>query len=181
MKRILAILCVFTLLTTGCASASASTQGSGTGTELYGKVTSISGNQVTLALGTLNEAHGDRSASRPEGKARNGSAPAKHDGSTSSGSVSPDKPSGKTSNGTTPRGNGAFQMLTLTGEQKVITVSNEKIISARSTESTSSAALSDIKVNSILKLTMNGDTVTAIEIVQSGRNGKKAPPSSSSK
>ena len=179
MKRVLAILCVFTLLASGCASVSATTQSSGTGTELYGKVTSISGNQVTLALGTLNEAHGEKSVSGPEGKAQNGSAPAKRDRSTSR-TASADKPDGKTASGT-PRGSGAFEMLKLTGEQKVITVSNEKIISMKSKESTSSVALSDIKVNSILKLTMNGDTVSAIEIIQSGRNGKKAPSSSSSK
>jgi len=192
MKRALAIFCTIALLTTGCATQNASSksaspmipasQSGSTGTELYGKVTQINGNEITVALGTLNAGAGGRpgsansnggtgkSSSKPNGKDPSGSTPAKSDE--------------KAASGTPPQGGGMREALTLTGEKKVITISDKSVISAQNMSGTSSSTVSAIKVDSELKITMDGGIVSAIEIMQfwgGKRNTTNRPASSSSK
>jgi len=175
MKRFLVIICVIALLATGCAAKSASSptdlsQSNGTSDGQYGKVTSINGKELTLAIGTLNMGaprDGTQSgknagggASRPSGKAPSGSAPQKQPGSSLAG--------------------GTHDIITLAGETKVITISDDSKIVKANKGSTSSATLSDIKVGSILKFTMDGNTLKTVEIMQFGGRDNSAQSSSAS-
>lgn len=175
----------------GCSSKTASTAE----TTVYGKVTAISGNKVTVALGTMKQPGGDqKGGSAPQGTPPSGSpdnsqssskgttsdnsnaAQGAASGSSQSGTSNTDSASGNSSaqKGAPPDGGtgGMPDMLTLTGESKTITISDTSIItrldmkgpgssneqnssssSSNSSTNKTSAALSDITVGSILKIT----------------------------
>ncbi|HEX3037639.1 MAG TPA: hypothetical protein VHO94_01425 [Oscillospiraceae bacterium] len=175
MKKILAIVCVIVCaiasLTTGCSSQNTSSQSSNINAGHYGKVTSINGKELTLELGTLNMgAYGNRTKNGNSSGSSNyggGQFNKSHSGAPS-GSA-PARPKGNTVSGAPQQGSGTHELLKLTGEKKVITVTDQSTISMQARGDTSPAAFSDIKVGSILKITMNGSTLSTIEIMQFGR------------
>jgi len=180
MKKMLAIICVVALLATGCSAQSGSaqnlsSQSSSANAEQYGKVTAINGKELTLELGTMNAGASGNRSQNGAGSANSKNGTVKSNGKKPSGSA----PSGSYPTSGAPRqGGGMREVLTPTGEKKVITISDENIISMQSKGSTSAAKLTDIKVGSILKITMNGTTPTAIEIMQFGRGGRNGSGSS---
>lgn len=178
MKKILAIsviACVIASLITGCSSQNTATQSTAsqsgnTSAGQYGKVTAINGKEITLELGTLNMGtYGN------QGKNRNSSGSSNYGGGqfnrSRSGAPSgsaPARPKGNVS-GAPQQGGGTHELLKLTGEKKVITVTDQSTISMQDRGNSSPAAFSDIKVGSYLKITMNGSTLSAIDIMQFGR------------
>lgn len=167
MKRFFAIFLVLAALLTGCSSQSTPSLGSSesisTSDALYGKVTAIDGNKITLALGT-------QSAGTPPSKPdESGSGDTLQQDNAPAGDTSgnaPGKPDGSAPSGEAPGGTPPTE-LTLTGEEKIITISDESIITAQNGESSTSAKLSAIVVGSLLKFTMDGDKLTSVEIMQS--------------
>lgn len=151
------------------------------GNSLYGKVTAIDGNKITLALGEMPEmpqgapggqktddnAATDGQKTPPVNREQNSNTT---DGSDNS---NPDTqpPSGISDTDA----KGQRKMLTLSGETKEITISDESIIF--------NGTLADISVDSVLKLTYEGDTLTAVQLVtpMGGPNGNGAPPEGSNK
>lgn len=141
-------------------------------TVIYGQVTAIDGQNITIEVGTLNENGGGPKGSTPNGEAPSGEVPSGEAPSgekstddskdESSGEV-PEKPEGEDNNSTSEdvdkkeKPSGDFSMLTLTGEEKTITITDESIISSRTTEGTESG-LASIEVGSTLMLTYVEDT-----------------------
>lgn len=131
---LLAAACVFSLA--ACSSQqAASTAGSTANaqsvsqqstagqTSVYGKVTAVDGSKVTLSLGTLNQGAGggpgNVSGQKNNPPAKNGSASE----SANSGTAPSRQREGRQGN---------FEMLTLTGETKTITISDESILTRQS-------------------------------------------------
>lgn len=159
-------------------SANPSGSGAADQNAVYGNVTAISGDTITIAVGTLNQ------QARPSG-----SAPAQQgtDGQNN-GTPPSGNPSGMPSGGERP------SMLTLTGETKNITVSDPSVISKQSFGSgpnsqqsgssaqpsiaTQQASLTDIQVGSTLKITYASDntTIQSIEIMGGFNRGNQGGP-----
>lgn len=182
----LATLLIFAL---SCLSLSACTSKT-SGSVIYGKVTSINGNEVTIDVGTLKENNSETTSSTTTSSAD--SATQSADSSTTSPPAPPtDSSSGTpaappTDNGTgtpsaPPSGGtpaGMPEMLTLTGESKTITLSDAIPITKQSgsptgsdsTSSSTDATATDIAVGTILKITYksNSKEIASIEIVTGG-------------
>ncbi|WP_444641224.1 hypothetical protein ACRQU7_12625 [Caproiciproducens sp. R1] len=115
------------------AAQSASQQGADDQTTVYGKVTAVDGSKITLALGTLNrgEGGGRQESGKDQGGAsgneQKGDPPSKDN--TASGG---DNSEGKNQRQQGSGGEGGFEMLTLTGETKTITISDESILTRQS-------------------------------------------------
>ncbi len=115
------------------ASQSASQQSADNQTTVYGKVTAVDGSKITLALGTLNrgEGGGRQESGKGQGDAsgseQKGNPPSKDD-TASGGNNSEGKNQKQPGSG----GEGGFEMLTLTGETKSITISDESILTRQS-------------------------------------------------
>ncbi|MBE6830620.1 MAG: hypothetical protein E7519_10455 [Ruminococcaceae bacterium] len=115
------------------ASQSASQQSVDNQTTMYGKVTAVDGSKITLALGTLNrgEGGGRQESGKGQGGAsgseQKGNPPSKDD--TASGGNNSE---GKNQKQPDSGGEGGFEMLTLTGETKTITISDESILTRQS-------------------------------------------------
>ena len=148
---------------------------------VYGKITAIDGNAVTVALGTV-----DESAQQPQGTppAENqqpqGAPPADGQAPETSPPVQPDGTDPATSSppadGQPPQqGGGQPVHLELSGEEATYMISDESILKVGSEQQ--SAALSDLQVGMILKITLSGATPSSIEII-GGMGG--APDSSAS-
>lgn len=146
-------------------------------TSLVGKVSKIEGYKITIKVGTLNMGQGSQNGERPE--IPNGERPEMPEGVEMSENMK--KPSGERPEGS---GNGkGGEMITLTGEEEVITISSDiKIvrISGGRGESNSEEVLSisDIKVDDIIKINYNENktSIESIEIMSFGEmktpNGK---------
>ena len=174
-------------------------------TTVYGKVTAVSDTKVTLALGTM-KGNGGVAPDATSGATPSGTAPQKPSDTTSgSGSTSSSSGSTTTAPTGTPGGqqsgsapSGAPDMLTLTGETMTITISDADILSKETmpgpgnsssgstssskTATSSSAALTDITVGSILKVTYTSSTknLTSVVIMGGGQGSSTAagnPPS----
>lgn len=207
-KRWLVALCaVMTLvLVAGCQSTASSTASASASdaTTIYGQVTAIDGNSITLALGTVSQqGHSDNAPEMPsDGTQPSGEIPAMPSGgqgtddisgttqntdgsaSQSDGQGGPDAISSATQNTddstskpseqTRPEqsdGNGGQRQpggIELTGEETTITVTDSTVITLQSFNESSEGSLDDIKVRGILSVTMSGDTVTAITVMQTG-------------
>lgn len=124
----------------GFAGCSNKTSSSSKQTTVYGKVTAISGTKITIALGTMNQRGGnqqdvpfDNNSMPPQWNESQGTSmetpPQRNtsQGNTSRGNTS----QGTGSQGASPKGNSAnrtFDMLTLTGKSKTITITDTGII-----------------------------------------------------
>lgn len=120
---------------------------------ITGQVTAIDGNTITLALGER--------AARPDGDftpPENGEKPTDDNGGT--------PPSG---NGGGPGG------LTLTGEEKTITIDDSTGITKDSMGQSSEASMDDITEGSVLTLVMDGETVVSIMISDFGGGNGGGP------
>lgn len=150
---------------------------------ITGQVTAIDGNTITLALGER--------AARPDGDfmpPENGEKPSGNGGgdtlqtgdndetaasgdnssATTSGADGGTPPSGE-SGGTPPSGNGGSPGgLTLTGEEKTITIDDSTTITKDSMGQSSEATIDDITDGSILTVVMDGETVVSITISDFG-------------
>ena len=205
---IAANLFAFTACSQQAVSASPTSSSANGQTTIYGKVTAVDGEKVTLALGTFNQRGGGRSGSNSgDGSAvRQGTPPNKRKNSTQQGAGSEIKNS--TGQGNTPNGGWGANMLTLTGESKTITISDSSILtkgnmrgfgtmgggrgngqnrptsstsdsSAQNTPSvTKTASLSDITIDTILKVTyeISSGKLVSVQIINA--NGGARPSSS---
>jgi hypothetical protein len=227
IKRLLAILTCALLIVSvfaGCQGTSSSVTSKTTtasantnGTTLFGKVTAIDGNSITIALaenslggmngqqpqgspgampsGNQSQPQGSPGAipsgnqSQPQGSP--GAMPSGDQGQQGGGGQKPQgspgaMPSGQ--QGQQPEASGGLQGgITLTGESKTITVTDSTVITTGTmgqNASSTKASLSDIKADSILTVTMSGDTVVSIAIMDTssvaGAPGDSAPAASAS-
>lgn len=157
---------------------------------ITGQVTAIDGNTITLALGER--------AARPDGDftpPENGEKPSDANGSDTlqtgdsqetgvtgddagtppSGDSGGTPPSGD-NGGTPPSGNGGGPRgLTLTGEEKTITIDDSTAITKDSMGQSSEASIDDITEGSVLTLVMDGDTVVSITISDFGGGNGGGP------
>ena len=198
------LMAAFLMSLAACSQQSTNTQGMQQGaaqtnsneTTIYGKVTAVDGEKITLALGTM-----------ANGGNKNGEGPGGN-GEPSGNMPSGNMPSGNgTPSGNMPSGGGqgGFGELTLTGESKTIEITDTGILkkfdmgSGRPSESagtnsgtsgqqrsqrsmgTSSAALSDITVGSTLKVTYktSDQKLLSVTIMGSGTAGAQSSPSAS--
>lgn len=145
----------------------------------YGKVTAIDGNKITLAMGEMpempeaapnNQKPDDNTATAEQKTPPANQEPNNNQAPSSDNSNSEAQPPDGT---TDANARGQREMLTLSGETKEITISDESIIS--------NGTLADISVDSVLKLTYEGDTLTAVELVtpMGGPNANQTPPEGS--
>jgi len=168
------------LVFAGCSTPSSTAANTDSnGTRIIGQVTAIDGNNITLALfsmpsGGNGQQSGGNGSARPSGQRQytQGSYPP-----SASGSQQP-YPQGSGNTG------GFRGGMTLSGESKTITITDSTAITTGGTGQNSSAAkasLTDITVGSYLSVTLSGDTVTAVTIMNFGnRNGNaQASPSPS--
>lgn len=166
---------------------------------ITGQVTAIDGNTITLALGER-AARPDGDFTPPE----NGKKPTDDNGSDTlqtgdsqetgvtgddagtpptgdSGGTPPSGDSGGTppsgdNGGTPPSGNGGGPRgLTLTGEEKTITIDDSTTITKDSMGQSSEASIDDITEGSVLTLVMDGDTVVSITISDFGGGNGGGP------
>lgn len=154
----------------GGASAGAS---SGDKNTIYGKVTAVDGDQITIAVGTLNLP--DRQ--RPEsgsGSARQGQGPGLRAAEGASGS-------GSGAAQGLQSGSGGFDLLTPTGESRTITIADPGVLSfqrmgrgarggessgaGESASSSPAASLSDIRVGTVLQVDYRDDGKTISSVV----------------
>lgn len=187
-KRIQLIVVVMITLSifafSGCSSASTTSEtadgaaaSTTSGTIVYGKVTEISGSEITIALGTMNEGGGDQ----PTGEKPTGDQ-------TSETQSTAEIPPAQPTDGTTPPAGtiaGAPEMLTLTGESQTITLADTITItrqtmpepgtqsSSTTANSDESASSADITVGSMLMIIYAGSSeeIASIQIMGGGQQG----------
>ncbi len=154
-------VCIYAANTTSSVSSSESVSR----TVKYGKVTSISGTKIKLALGEYTQKtapDGMQDGQTPPEKPENdGNAPAQN-GEQSPEKTDGDKPSGEAPNGEAPKGFGEF---TGSGKTLTVNVKNEKVLKKNG----KSASLSDISEGDILRLTYSSENkISSIEILSGG-------------
>lgn len=131
---------------------------------IYGEITGINESDIMLALGTSNMPNGG-----PGGRG-NASGGAIDEKKRPEGNTPPDNQKGED-----------FSMITLTGEEKTITVNNESLLKRMNMgdKEGESVSLSDLKVGDILKITYDSEsqeTIQSIELISGsmrGGNGQK--------
>lgn len=152
---------------------------------VYGEVTAVDGENVTIAVGTLNE-----SPKRPDGGATMDSqSQERPDGEIPAEGQSQERPDGEvptdgkgpgTTDGEAPQmQNGGFSMLTLTGEEQTISITDESIIKSEKAEDTETG-LAAITVGATIILTYEEDadgnqTLSAVEIMGNMPGGGGQP------
>lgn len=207
------ILCLMLALTAtaGCQSSASGTEpgvSASNESTIYGQVTAIDTNSITLALGTMSAEFpgmdGENPGTPPDGQQENQGAPpiaqpssnepdanssATLDNATA-GAGQPDavssatenngempsdgrpdnsgQPGGAPPSGGQPGGGALPGFIELSGEEMTITVSDITAITVQGMGESTEGALSDIEVGDILSVTMSGDTVTAITVMQGG-------------
>lgn len=177
-KKILTVLCSVVLgvsmIFGGCGSSKSSettskqsSDSTSEETTIYGQISSIDGNTITIALA--------EEPQMPEGgtEMQEGStemqpqdAPQKPDGSTEMPAGSTEMPEGSTESGKT--GDGGKQMggmgISLTGEEQKITIDDSTKITIQSGSDSKDGTVDDLAENDIVTVTMNGDTVVSISV-----------------
>lgn len=172
---LLAAACAATLAACG-TSAAVTEEDANT---VYGTVTAVDGQTVTLALGTPDQDFAQDGRPVGTGKSPRGTLPA--GGQGPEGTFSPDgqfpngtPPSnaspgtGQRPEGTPPAGgqNGGFggMSLTPTGKERTITVADESVITTRGGDA---SGLDAIQVGSILMIVYDADgkTITSIQVM----------------
>lgn len=189
---------------TPAGSASAGSQGSQAAANeqnaVYGEVTAINGNVITLTVGTLNQ------QTRPSGERQQGQGSKGQDQQNANPSGQPDANASARPSGSRP------SMLTMTGETKTITVTDESVITKPSFNrpsgqngngqqasqqnsqqasqqpqfSNEKGSLSDIQVGATLRIVYASDNTTIQSIMVmgsfgrgSGQNGQQSAPEAS--
>lgn len=155
---------------------------------LYGEVTAVNGSDVTISVGTLNEnasqpgrkgpgsdQSGDQKGGGqpPEQQSGDERAPGKGQSQDKAGAPV-DEQSGDQQSGETPK---MPSMLTLTGEEKTITISDESVITSNTPDS-STSGLSAVTVGSTIAITYaeDGTTISKVEVMGAqGGPGGAAP------
>lgn len=136
---------------------------------VYGTVTAVDGQTVTLALGTPEEqdfAQGGRPVGTGNGPP--GTFPAGGQGPEGTPPANASPGTGQRPEGAPPAGgqNGGFggMSLTPTGEERTITVADESVITARGGDA---SGLDAIQVGSILMIVYDADgkTITSIQVM----------------
>ena len=175
--------------------AAASGAGSKNENAVYGKVTAVDGSTITLAVGTLNteDSKGERTGG-VSGSSGTGEGPDKGQPRGGNGSRPEDAASGINNASHPNAGDGFGSMLTLTGETKTITISDESILSKQqmkggrgpkgtssgeskesqtASEQTVSASLSDIQEGTTLRVTYQSDgkTLASVDILGGKQQG----------
>lgn len=164
------------------ACSKKSTTSTSNGTTIYGKVTKVSGKDITITVGTWKAGQGGNNQGTPP--ASSGSSNSSNQGTSSNSSQSA-PPSNNNSSSNSASQAAPPDMLTLTNETKTITISDTGIIKRQSmaapgsnpntSSASSSASLTDITVGSILKLTYDiSGNLSSVEIV-GGMGGNGAP------
>lgn len=175
--------------TTDNASSDASSKNTNV---IYGQVTAVNGSDVTISVGTLNQNAGpqggpgggsqDEKGGQPQGGPQSGdtNGPGKSGSQDQQGGPgggnSQDKPSAPGDGNSQDQQSGDKSnrpsMLTLTGEEKTITISDESVIASNSSDS-SSSGLSAITVGSTIAVTYadDGTTITKVEVMGMGHRG----------
>lgn len=166
------------------SSASPDMMPAANGDAIVGQVTAISGDTITLAIGTQNMPQGggpggnsgntapdssaapDDSNPVPSGDTIGGPAPSGDmpvpSGDGQQPEVSGQMPQGgQLQDGQQPGGMPGF---TLTGETKTITLTSDTVITVSSKGESTTGTIADIAVGDILSVTMDGDTVTAVTV-----------------
>lgn len=187
LKRLLAVSCSILLICSLVSCKSSSKNSS-----VYGKVTSIEDNVITLSLGEMETPSNGEGGNPPEmNNAESGTAPAdgeKPSGNPpsrpndESGTAQPDEngnppemPEGESNTagkndsagGRMPGGMGGF---TENGETLEITIDDESIIKVGSGDQASNGSLEDIQENSILYVEYNDDgSIKSITVQSFGR------------
>lgn len=203
-RKILSLLCCVLLITASAAACSkkaseSSSQNTNNGTsetqnssDVYGKVTSIDGKKITLALGDMPQGHrgGAAPSGMPSGKGNNqdGSAPDNApNGSGNGNSAAPNgaapsgAPGNKQFNGNGRQGMGGF--FKENGKTQVITVDDESLIKVQSGNQQTEGSLKDISKDSILTIQYDKNKKISAIIVHSynmpGSSNSKTGSSSS--
>lgn len=153
---------------------------------ILGQVTAVEGNEITLALGTMEGPGGQA----PGGEMPDGEMPEMMTGDENGiegmeppqvgdGETPPEMPdrdwenqeSGDTgSKEAQDRPQDKIPMgLNLTGEEQTITVSDGTVYTVDERGESTEGSLADIEVDSILRVVMDGDTVTSITIMKMGQ------------
>lgn len=169
----------------GCTNNTSGASGTATDAETtyFGQITAISGNDITLAIGTQPERPSEDenseapSGDRPEGNPPSGDTSPGDDnasgGNPPSGGTSGDDgnapDSGEAPSGM-PSGSGPGGM-TLTEEEQTITVSDSTVITIASSDGSATGSLSDLKTGDMVTVTVSGGTVTGISVMQMGNMG----------
>ena len=193
-RRIMAVLSAAALIAVSAAGCGTAATASGTESAdsapaessssensnvKYGQVTAVDGSTVTLNMGTMSSG--------------GMGAPSGDNSGTTSGNTPPSMPSGDNSGTTSgdtsasaggqnaPGGGqgGMGSSFTADGTTATITISDESIISVENAGTTSTGSLSDISVDSILKLEYDtdGTTLKSVTVMQTGMGGGTAPGS----
>lgn len=184
------------VLSLAACSKDASPQGNDGGesipadqTVLYGKVTAVDGSKITLALGTMPQ--GERGGGNASGGARSGDRPESSASGGFRGRSGNESGSSRAFRGSSVPAGGGFrnpaELLTLTGETKTITITDESILSGtgsrerpsgpreglspQSAESGGSSgsqakvSLSDITVGSVLRVACRTGDQTPVSVM----------------
>ena len=139
---------------------------------IYGQISAISGNEITIALAENNMPTGEApTGDAPTGEAPTGDAPS---GEAPAGDASTgDAPSGDAPTGEAPSGdstemmtgeNGEAPGLNLTGEEKTITISDSTTITIVDKDSSTDGSIEDLAEGDMITVKMDGDTVVSIEV-----------------
>lgn len=192
-KKILTVLCSVVLgvsmIFGGCGSSKSSdttskqsSDSTSEETTIYGQISSIDGNTITIALAEepqmpegatempegSTEMQPQDAPQMPEGSTETQpqDAPQKPDGSTEMPAGSTEIPEGSTESGKT--GKDDKQMggmgISLTGEEQKITIDDSTKITIQSGSDSKDGTVDDLAENDIVTVTMNGDTVVSISV-----------------
>ncbi|SFR93403.1 prolipoprotein diacylglyceryl transferase [Anaeromicropila populeti] len=151
-------------------------EAAGAESDLLGEVTAVSENSVTIAVGIQRQMGGGSNGEKPDGERPEGEAPSGEtpDGKAPEGEApSGEKPDGEVPEGEVPSGEkGKGGMLSLTGEEKEIVVSEQTEIVKESNNTSESITIADIQTGDILAIEYeeDGETVKSI-IVKSFQMG----------
>ena len=140
---------------------------------ITGQVKSIDGNSIMLALTNMPQRDPEGGGQQPlDGELPNGEAP---NGEFDETGTPPEKPDGGEQPGSGGNAGGPGG-LTLTGEEMTITGSEGTVYTIDEMGQSAEGALSDIEEGSIIKVVMDGETVTSVTIMNQGQKGSPPAP-----
>lgn len=136
---------------------------------VFGQLTAINGNTLTIALFEAGEMQTDKAPAMPSGETEGGEAPTIPNGETEGGeapTMPSDSENGKVRDGETPGENpsGGFGNFTLTGEVITITADDTTSYIINGSES----SLSELQADDIVTVEMSGDIVVSITVGMGG-------------
>lgn len=149
-KRILSLICAATLMLSlaACGSKEATDY---SGQTLYGKVTEISDNTITVHLGEWTETQGQ--------------PPEMPNGNSDGSQTPPEKPDGDSSNSQTPPEMPNMGGSFTSGENTASFDLSKATIAIENGQQSAEGSISDIQVNDILEITVSdNNTVSAVTV-----------------